>query len=113
MTVDKKGSRTIFIEDEKDIQKMEGIPLRDIKIQDKIAVLKVPLILDVQYEDDEYIISNEELCIHSVSDSLKDAIEDIKKSIETLWIEYVDADSDTLTDDAIAFRNKLKDMFRE
>ena len=90
---------------------MEAVSLKIIKIHGNYQVLKTPLILDVRYDDGEYIVSNEDLNVHSFSKNIEEAIEDIKKSIETLWIEFVDADINILTEDAIGFRSKLKEMF--
>ena len=108
-----KDKSKIEIASEKAIEQIQHITLSKINFRDQVRSLKVPLIFNVQYEDDQYIIANDLLHLLVTSPSLKEAVRDIEEEFAELWKEYVEVNPGTLTKDAIEFRSKLKALFIE
>jgi hypothetical protein len=95
------------------IEKISSIQLKQILFRKTLRIFKDPLIFEVQYESDEYILSNEPFHILVVAPSLKQAIKEIEDEVNVLWEEYVDVDTKALTKDAIEFRSNLKSIFAQ
>ena len=108
-----KDKTKIEITSEKAIEQIPHISLNEINFRNRLHPLKVPIVLDVQYEEDQYIVSNDSFHLLVTSPSLKDGIRDIGEELAELWKEYVEVNPDTLTKDAIEFRSKLKALFAQ
>ncbi len=108
-----KDSNKIELTSETAIEKIPSIPLTQITFRNTSRLLKDPLILEVQYESDEYILSNEPFHLLVTAPSLRQAIKEIEDEVVDLWKEYVEVDPNTLTKDAIEFRSKLKSIFAQ
>ncbi len=107
MALEKGGRYTLSLEDDKSIEDLKYMPLYNIEIRGRNLDLKEPLDLDLLYEDDRYIVSNDKLHLMAVGPNLKDAIEGINEEIEILWEDYVEASLDELSEDAMEFRKKI------
>lgn len=105
-------SKTILIESESDLIKVNAMPLEEITINDNLIVLKTPIKLSVDFdkESEQYTLENEDLNVFVINDDLKEAVESLKEQIGTLWVEFVKENPSNLTDSAIDFRNILIDM---
>lgn len=103
----------IEISDERSINSVESLPLDEIKIEGALKKFKLPLELEVEFENEHYIISNDDLGLLVVSDNLKKGIEGIKEEFNTLWDYYVNDTPDNLTTSAIEFRNRLFSLIEE
>lgn len=108
-----RESHRIEISSENAIKQIPNIPLKEINFRNDLIHLSEPLILDVQYEMDEYILSNDLFHLIATSSSLKQGIQEIEEEITTLWKEYIEADPGTLTQDAMELRSKLKALFAQ
>jgi len=89
---------------------IEGIgrlPLSDVKIGGKSLNLKDPIYLDVSYENDNYILSNDKIHLRAEEPSLEAAMGEINKEIEVLWQDYVEASLEELSNDALDLRKEL------
>ncbi|MFA6364540.1 hypothetical protein [Methanoregula sp.] len=102
-----KESNKIEISSEKAIEQIPHLPLQEISFKNSRVLLKHPLVLEIQFDDDEYILSNDSFHLLSTSASLKQGIREIEEEFATLWDEYVEADPETLTKDAVELRVKL------
>jgi hypothetical protein len=103
----------IEISSEKDIEQIPHLPLQQINFKNRQILLNESILLDVQYEADEYMLSNNSFNLLATSSSLKQGIQVIEEELEDLWNEYVEVDPDTLTQDAIEFRSKLMVLFAQ
>jgi len=108
-----KENNKIEISSEKAIEQIPHIPLQEINFKNSRVFLSEPIILDVQYEMDEYILSNDQFHLIATASSLKLGIKEIEEELAALWNEYVEVDPGTLTRDAIELRLKLKSLFAQ
>jgi hypothetical protein len=108
-----KETNRIEITSEKAIEQIPHLPLNEITFRKKLIPLSEPLLLEVQFEKDEYLLSNEELHLLTSSSSLKQGIAEIEDELAALWIEYVEADPGTLTKDAMELRARLKALIQQ
>jgi hypothetical protein len=102
-----RGKYNLSLKDEKSLEGIDWLPLSDVKIGGKSIKLKEPIYLDVSYEDDNYIISNDRFHLRAEDSSLKAAIAEINEEIEVLWEDYVEAGLDELSQDALDLRREL------
>ena len=106
-----RENNKIEISSEKAIEQIPHIPLQEINFKNSRVFLNEPIILDVQYERDEYILSNDSFHLIATASSLKQGIQEIEEELAALWKEYVDADPGTLTQDALELCTKLTALF--
>jgi len=95
------------ISSEKAIEQLSHLPLSEIAFKNSRILLKQPLILEVQFDHDEYILSHDDLPLLVSAPSLRQGIREIEEEFTSLWDEYVEVDPDTLTKDAVELRSKL------
>ncbi len=93
------------------IEPLRRKALYKIQLKDRIVSLMNPINLDVIYQDEQYIVTYDKLRLHFFAGNLKDAVEGINEEIEMLWEDYVEADEDELSEDAIELRDELISMF--
>jgi hypothetical protein len=108
-----KENNKIEISSEKAIEQIPHLPLQEINFKNRRVLLKEPIVLDIQFETDEYILSSDQLHLLATASSLKQGIQDIEEELATLWKEYVEVDIRTLTKDAIEFRSKLRSLLSQ
>jgi len=102
-----KDNRSIELTSDSAIEKIPHFPLMQVTIKGRQIPLSQPIFLEIQYEDDEYIVSNDVFHLLVTSQSLKDALKSIDEEFAELWNEYVEFDPKTLTKDAVEFRAKI------
>lgn len=107
-----KDSHTIFIESEFSIKRINNIPLKQVKIDDRLLDLKKEIDLNINYDrqTSRYLVNNDQLNIFSINVDLRSAVENIQEQIGMLWSGYVKEDISNLTESAIKFREMLKKM---
>jgi len=110
---DKKGKFILQINDNKSIEPLSMYPLKEVKLKDKIRELKIPLQLDVNYYDEEYIVINKDIGLRVISKTMKEALEGISEQIDSLWSTYVEADTSMMNASAKELRKKLISLFKE
>jgi hypothetical protein len=103
----------IEISSENAIEQLPHLPLQEFNFKNRRIFLKEPILLDVQFEADEYILTNDLFHLLATASSLKRGIQAIEEELAALWDEYVEANPDTLTQDAIEFRSKLTSLFAQ
>lgn len=106
-----RGKYALSLNDEKSIEGLKWLPLSDVKIRGKSLNLKEPIYLDILYENDSYIISNDKFHLRAEDSSLKTAMEEINQEIEILWEDYVEASLEELSEDALDLRKDLISAF--
>ena len=82
-------------------------------IDDLVLNLRGRLILTYTVENNNYLCDYPELNIYAYGESIEDLEEDIKSQIYFSWKEYACEEDINLTEDAIEFKNKLKECFTE
>ncbi len=83
------------------------IPLAEVFINKTKAKLTEPLLLNILFEKQNYIVSHDDLGLLAVSDTLDKAIREIQEEFSLLWKDYVTCPEDELTEGAKRFRVKL------
>jgi len=106
-----KKTELLQITSESNITKIDKYPVSSFKVDNKLmAIQGTPIYLDVEFEDNYYILHEPEFGLLSSSNSFKKCVDDVKSQLSALWEEYVNSPEFTLTKDAKLFREKLKNM---
>jgi hypothetical protein len=85
-----------------------SIPISSFRLDGDIILLSDPVDFSIRFEEDMYILSNDELDLYSADKTLEKAFKEIQYDLGVLWKEYVKAPESELTKDAIEFRELLK-----
>ena len=107
MALEKGGKYTLSADNETSLEDLKSLPLDRVKIKGRILDLKEPILLDVSYEGDRYLVSSDKFHLRGFGSNLKAAIEDLNEEIETLWDDYVEVGLGELSEDALDFRREL------
>lgn len=108
-----KGVRTLRIDNEDTLETIRALPLFELKLKGVCFALRDPILLDVAYENELYICTNDDLGLFVIDKNLKEVAEGINEEMEMLWDIYVKANVSDLSGDAIKLRNKISSMFEE
>ena len=108
-----KTARSINIEGEMAFKPLNSLPLTHIRFNEDIRELRYPIDLEVEFENDEYILYNNEFNLLVTSGNLKDGVERINDELKLLWLDYVEEETGNLTEGGIVFRNKLRSLLDE
>ncbi|MDN5846880.1 MAG: hypothetical protein L0H53_11470 [Candidatus Nitrosocosmicus sp.] len=93
-----------------DIEKLERfteITLHRILSQDDELSLSQPIIVDVDYLDDQWILKNDELDIEAFAETYDECLKEFNGEFLFVWKEYGLANDNELTYDAQTLKNKL------
>lgn len=89
---------------------LRRLPISEVLINETKAKLSEPFSLNIQFENQHYIVSHADLGLLAVSGSLDKAVTEIQEEFSELWEEYVTCSEEELTEDAKALRAKLKGL---
>jgi hypothetical protein len=103
----KGGKFVLHINDENSLDSLKHINIKSFIIGKVEKHLKEPISVNVVFENDQYIVSNDEMGLLVAAQSMKNAYRDIQDELAILWSEYVNVDEKELTDGAKQFRKKL------
>ena len=104
-----KKTELLQITSESNINKIDKYPISSFKVDNKLMTIQeTPIYLDVEFEDNYYILHETDFGFLSSSNSFKKCVDDVKSQLSALWEEYVKSPESTLTSDAKLFRKKLK-----
>ena len=107
MMVPSKGKFILSIDNEISIDNVSQYHLKTMK-KDGIDIgLMEEVSIDVDFEDDYYVASNDNLGLLSAKPKMKQAIDEIQEELAVLWQEYVAVDESELTSSGIDLRNKM------
>jgi hypothetical protein len=102
-----KGKFVLSIDSEASIERNPQYYLTSIK-RDEIEVkLKEEVPIDIEFEDDYYIASNDDLGLLAVQPKMKLLIEELKGQLKVLWQEYVLVDEEELAPSGKDLREML------
>jgi hypothetical protein len=86
---------------------LSRLSISEVFINERKVKLSEPLSVNIQFEDQHYILSQDDLGLLAISGILDNAVNEIKEEFSELWIEYVTCPEEELTEDAKALRAKL------
>lgn len=66
--------------------------------------------VDIVFDNGQYILSNGDLGLLAVGDTIDDAIVRVNEQFDVVWDSYVNESLSNLTASAIALRNRLIDL---
>ncbi len=89
---------------------LKQLSISEVFIDEMKAKLLEPLSLNIQFENQNYIVSNDDLGLLATSGSLDTAIHELQEEFSILWKDYVTCPEEELTEDAKEFRAKLKGL---
>ncbi|TFH46917.1 MAG: hypothetical protein E4G94_01340 [ANME-2 cluster archaeon] len=102
-----KGKFILSIDNEVSIDDVSQYHLKTMKKDGIDIELMEEVLIDVDFEDDYYIASNDYLGLLSAKPKMKQVIEEIQEELAVLWLEYVAVDEDKLTASGKDLREKL------
>lgn len=88
----------------------EQLTLSEVFINGKRVTLDKPLLLNLLFENEHKIVSYDDLGLLAISDSIKQALDEIQEEFSDLWKEYVSCPEDELTEGAKRLRAKLQSV---
>lgn len=86
---------------------LSRLSISEVFINERKVKLSEPLSVKIQFEDQQYILSDDDLGLLAISGKLDNAVNEIQEEFSELWNEYVTCPEEELTEDAIALRAKL------
>lgn len=107
MMVPLKRKFILSIDNEISIDNVSQYHLKTMKKDGIDIELIEEVLIDVDFEDDYYIASNDDLGLLSAKPKMKQVIDEIQEELAVLWQEYVAVDESELTSSGIDLRNKL------
>lgn len=108
------NKRIINIESEMAFKPLKYLPLTHVKFdEDNTKELNRAINLEVDFEDNEYILYNADFKLLVTSKDLKDGMDEINNEFMELWSDYVEEDINNLSEGGILFRKKLLSVFNE
>lgn len=106
------GKFILNIVDETSLDALTHIPVKMFKSGSIERQLKESILVDTVFENEQYIVSNEDFGLLAVAPSLKLAVEEIQDELAVLWAEYVNAEEQGLTEGAKQLRRKLIELVK-
>jgi hypothetical protein len=100
--VEKRRAEAKKKKEEEETAPLMALELKHINLQGVRIKLVEPLILEVSQDDTfGYWVWNERFKLHAYGKVLGAAVDELNMEFNVLWEEYVEADPEELTDDAI------------
>ncbi|WP_440946741.1 hypothetical protein ACSAZL_00110 [Methanosarcina sp. T3] len=107
------GTFVLEIDQENCLEPLSHYNLRLFKKDNVIRKLEKAVNIELYFENDYYIASNDDLGLLSAQPTLKQAIEGVKEELTVLWSEYVETEENTLTKSGKILRDKLLQIVGE
>lgn len=101
------GKYILNIQDETSLVKLDNLTIKNFKKDSIEKHLKEAIPINVAFENEQYILSNDEFGLLVVEQSMELAFKEAQEELAVLVEEYVDIPEDDLTEGAKKFRNKL------
>lgn len=102
-----KGKFILSIDDEVSIDNVSQYHLKTMGKNGIDTNLIREVLVDIDFENDYYIASNDDLGLLSAKPKMKQVVEEIQEELAVLWQEYVAVDEDELTASGKSLRKKL------
>jgi len=103
----KGGNFILSIDNEVSIENVSQYRLKTMKVDGIDRELTESVLIDVDFEDDYYIASNDDIGLLAARPKMAQVVDEIKEELAVLWQEYVAVDENELTAGGKDLRNKL------
>ena len=107
MMVPYKGHFILSIDNEVSIDNVSQYHLKTMKVDGIDKELIESVLIDVDFEDDYYIASNDDIGLLAARPKMTQVVDEIKDELSVLWQEYVAVDENELTASGKDLRKKL------
>ncbi len=87
--------------------KLDNLTIKNFKKDSIEKRLKEAIPIDIAFENEQYVLSNDEFGLLVVEQNMELAFKEAQEDLAVLVAEYVDVPEDDLTEGAKKFRNKL------
>lgn len=104
----KKSNAIAHIDDDVTLVALERIPISELVIHGTTYVLDTPLEFEMEFEEEEYILTNCDLHLVVSCRRLKDCGRQVSEQMESLIDTYCSEPDEALTQDGREFRDRLK-----
>ena len=104
------GKYVLNIQDELSLIPLNNLDITSFRVGSIEKHLKEPIPIDISFEDDQYIVSNDVFGLLVVAPSLEKATKEIQEELSDLWNDYVNCPDEELTNGAKRFKAKLKGL---
>jgi hypothetical protein len=109
-----ENNKEIFeIKNENALERMSTFPIKDFFVKNKLLTFKQPINVEVEYSNEQYIFSEDNLKLLVVAKNVKEGFEGIKEELSHIWTNYVLAKERELSSDAIRFKKHLLSLVKE
>ncbi|MCK4731879.1 MAG: hypothetical protein KAT65_05405 [Methanophagales archaeon] len=93
-----------LINDENALEKINTIPIPKFLVKDDLITFKQPINAEVEFENEQYIFSEDTLKLLVVAKTIEEGIKGIKEELAHIWADYILANERELNGDAIKFK---------
>ena len=101
------GKYILNIHDETSLVALDNLTIKNYKKDSVEKQLKEAIPINIAFENEQYILSNDEFGLLVVEQNMESAFKEAQEELAILVAEYVDAPEDELTEGARKFRSKL------
>lgn len=112
MSVEDK-QRIFQIESENAFERIDTFPITDFLLSGETVTFEQPISIEVEFENEQYIFSEESMKLLVVADNIKDGTSGIKEELAHIWGDYILANKEELNNDAIKFKRYLLSLIKE
>ena len=81
-------------------------------VKDNLITFKQPINAEVEFENEQYIFSEDTLKLLVVAKTIEEGINGIKEELAHIWADYILANERELNGDAIKFKKYLLSIIR-
>ncbi|MGB7531546.1 MAG: hypothetical protein WA977_01020, partial [Halobacteriota archaeon] len=90
--------------DENALEKINTIPIPTFLVKDNLITFKQPINAEVEFENEQYIFSEDTVKLLVVAKTIEEGITGIKEELAHIWADYILANERELNGDAIKFK---------
>nr|QNO50913.1 hypothetical protein LELLBOIK_00028 [Methanosarcinales archaeon ANME-1 ERB6] len=101
-----------LINDENASEKINTIPIPKFLVKNDLITFKQPINAEVEFENEQYIFSEDTLKLLVVAKTIGEGIKGIKEELAHIWADYILANERELNGDAIKFKKYLLSIIR-
>ena len=100
------------INDENALEKINTISIPKFLVNDDLITFKQPINAEVEFENEQYILSEDTLKLLVVAKTIEEGINGIKEELSHIGEDYILANERELNGDAIKFKKYLLSLIR-
>jgi|LGVE01.1.fsa_nt_gb hypothetical protein len=101
------------INDENALEQISTFPIQNFLVKNDLITFKQPTNVEVEFENEQYIFSEDKLKLLVVAKTIEEGITGIKEELTSIWEDYILANEQELSGDAIEFKKNLLSLIKE